>query len=199
MVLAKFRRLEFEAVDGVIRTFYGCSVVGAIEFDERLAELHHEIASKSTDTTAEQLYREDKWVRHLVDRLLLLNGIKPEWCNWEMVSQFVFGRLGDDGKVTEGYLVTLNRPEKAQATSKKGESVTGKAALIAAISTHCGGIEEAYRIAETVPAQELFQVLEQKVNLSKSPEERAKEQDEKGYSDWKQKKLEQINSRRLAS
>jgi hypothetical protein len=36
---AEFDRLEFEDRCGTIRTFYGCSALGAIEFDERQREL----------------------------------------------------------------------------------------------------------------------------------------------------------------
>ena len=76
-MLAKFRRLEFEAVDGVIRSFYGCSVVGAIEFDERLAELQQALREQPPEVGAETLYRSDKWIRYLIDQLLELNGIEP--------------------------------------------------------------------------------------------------------------------------
>ncbi|NEZ64620.1 hypothetical protein D0962_17805 [Leptolyngbyaceae cyanobacterium CCMR0082] len=196
-MLAKFKRLEFEAVDGVIRTFYGCSVVGAIEFEERLAELQQALNNHNEEASPEELYRTDKWVRHLINRLLELNGIKPEWCNWDMVSQFVFGRVVD-GKATAGYLVGLNTPDKLKKASDDGQAVGGKAGLIAAIATHCQGLEEAYRIAESVPANELLAVLEQKIELAKSPEQRAKEAEDRRFEDWKQKKLQKIKERQVS-
>lgn len=187
MVLAKFRRLEFECVDGIIRTFYGCSVVGSIEFDERLTELQHALKEKPEDASAEELYKSDKWMQHLINQLLKLNGIEPRWVNWEMVSQLLFGRMAD-GKVIEGYLVTLNRPDQTPKAGGDGIKISDKAALIAAISTHCSSIEEAYRIASTVPAHELFKVLEQKNHLTKPPEQRAKEEEAKRFEEYKQRR-----------
>lgn len=192
MVLAQFRRVEFECVDGVIRSFYGCSVIGSIEFDERLAELQHAIKQQAEDSDLESLYKSDKWVQHLINRLLELNGIQPRWCNWDMVSQLLFGRLVD-GKVIEGYLITLNKPDKPPKTQGDGVSVSDKAALIAAIATHCSSLNEAYQIANEVPAHELFKVLDQRNELAKSPEQRAKEKEEADFAEFKRKKLEAIS------
>ena len=197
-MLAKFRRLEFEAVDGVLRSFYGCSVVGAIEFDERLAELQQALREQPPEVSAETLYRSDKWVRFLIDQLLRLNGIDPKWCNWDMVSQLLFGRVVD-AKVTEGYLIELNRPDTPKQDSKSGQSVSGKAGLIAAISHHCEGLEEAYRIAKTVPAHELLEVLRQKAELAKTPEQRLQEEKDGQFDDWKQKKLQKIKERQVSA
>lgn len=188
MVLAKFRRLEFEAVDGVIRSFYGCSVVGAIEFDERLTELQQALSEQPEEVGTETLYRKDKWIQFLINKLLELNGIDPNWCTWDMVTQLLFGRVAD-GKVTEGYLVELNRPDKPKQASKEGAAVSGKAGLIAAIASHCQGLEEAYRIAETIPANELLEVLRQKNELSKPEEQRKKEAKDAQFEEWKRKKL----------
>lgn len=197
-MLAKFRRLEFEAVDGVIRSFYGCSVVGAIEFDERLAELQQALREQPPEVGAETLYRSDKWIRYLIDQLLELNGIEPKWCNWDMVSQLLFGRVVD-GKVTEGYLIELNRPDTQEQGRKSGQSVSGKAGLIAAIASHCQGLEEAYRIAEGVPAHELLEVLRQKAELAKTPEQRLQEKESAQFDNWKQKKLQQIKERQVSA
>ncbi len=197
-MLAKFRRLEFEAVDGVIRSFYGCSVVGAIEFDERLAELQQALREQPPEVSTETLYRNDKWVRFLIDQLLGLNGIDPKWCNWDMVSQFLFGRVVD-GKVTEGYLIELNRPDTQRQSDKTDHPVSGKAGLIAAIARHCEGLEEAYRIAETIPAHELLEVLRQKAELAKTPEQRLQEKESAQFDDWKQKKLKQIKERQASA
>lgn len=188
-MLAKFRRLEFQAVDGVIRTFYGCSVVGVIEFNERLQQLRSALKDHAGEVSAETLYKTDDWVQHLVNRLLELNGIKPEWVNWDMVSQMLFGRA-EDGQVTEGYLVTLNKSEAPQGATKSGQGVSTKAGLIAAIATHCSGLGEAYHLAETVPAHELLEVLEQKNELAKPPEQRAKEAETRRFEEWKRKRLE---------
>ncbi len=193
-MLAKFRRLEFEAVDGVIRTFYGCSVVGAIEFDERLSELQQALREQPEEVSPETLYRTDKWIQFLINRLLELNGIKPEWCTWAMVSELLFGRTVD-GKVIEGYLVTLNAPDRPKRASGDGVSLTSKAALIAAIATHCQGLEEAYRLADEVPAHELFAVLEQKNELVKSPEQRAKEKEDARFEEWKQRKIKRAQEK----
>ena len=115
-----------------------------------------------------------------------------------MVSQLLFGRVVD-GKVTEGYLIELNRPDTQEQGRKSGQSVSGKAGLIAAIASHCQGLEEAYRIAEGVPAHELLEVLRQKAELAKTPEQRLQEKESAQFDNWKQKKLQQIKERQVSA
>ena len=197
-MLAKFHRIEFEAVDGRIRTTYGCSVVGAIEFDERLHELQLALETHPKEISPETLYRKDKWVRHLIDRCLELNGIDSSWVNWDMVSQLLLGRA-IDGQTRKGYLVELNQPDRAKQSHGSESGPTSKAALIAAISTHCQGLEEAYRIANTVPAHELIEVLRQKNELAKPLEQRLKEKKDADFEAWKQKKLQKIKGGQRAT
>lgn len=190
MVLARFTRLEFEAVDGRIRSFYGCSVVGAIEFDERLEELRQALKGQSDGGSTEALYRDDKWIRHLIDRCLELNGIDPSWVTWEMVSQLLFGRTVD-GQAREGYLVELNRPEGVRNVGDASVPLSSRSEVLAAIASHCGSLEGAYRLAETVPSRELWAVLEKKNEFAKPPEERAKAEKESRFKRWVERRKAQ--------
>lgn len=181
----RFSQLEFKCIDGKIRTFYGCSVVGAIEFEERLQELKRQLSEMPEHLSTYQAYQSDDYIRHLVNRLLELNGIKPEWCNWDMITQFLFGR-DIDGKVSEGYLITLNKPDKS--SNQKASPLSGKydpkILLLASIATHCQSLEEVYRLANSVPARDLLGVLAAKNDLSKSEKELAKEEKDSKYKSW---------------
>lgn len=177
-MFAEFHRLEFEAVDGRVRTFYGCSVVGVFEFQDRIAELDAIVANSSADTALMHLYQRDRKFRHACDRALELNGIKPEWVNAEMLIALLFDRKGE-GEIIPAYLRQLNRPYEPKRKSK-GVTLKGKAGLIAAIASHTGSIDEAYKLARTVPARELMAVLDARAELALTPEEREREE----FDDW---------------
>lgn len=181
----EFARIEFEGVDGVVRTTYGCSAIGAIEFDERTQELRSALGSLDGDESVETLYRSHGRIRHLVNRCLELNNLDPGWVNWDMISQLLFGRRNEDGTVAEGWLITLNKPvsKKSSNVADTTIALTDKAAVIAAIATHCS-IEEAYRLADSVPASELWAVLDNKNHFEKPPQMRAKEKEQEQFSSW---------------
>ena len=85
-------------------------------------------------------------------------------------------------RIVEAPLQTLNKPPKPRHPSgdSKG-SLTDRVALIAAISTHCGGnLDLAYEIAASKPAREVISILEDLCWLRKTPEERRKAE----FKDW---------------
>lgn len=192
-MFAEFEKLEFQAVDGVIREFYGCSLIGVLEFEERLKELEQVLSDRGDEVSVEELWRRDRRVRHLITKLLQLNGIDPSWVNWQMVSELLFGRIVD-GRPVEGYLITLNRPHKPQRPAT-GEGIGGKAGLIALIASYCGSIQQAYTLASTIPARELFQVLEAKNEQAKTPEQKEKER----FDDWAAEQKARAKARRQAA
>lgn len=192
MVWAEFHRLEFVAVDGRVRTFYGCSVAGLFEFQDRLAELDQAIAEADGETPIVEMYLQRDRFRHACDRALILNGIQPEWVNPAMMVQMLFDRV-ENGEIIPAYLRELNRPYQSKRPIK-GKPLTGKAGLIAAIAQHTGSIAEAYELAQTVPARELLAVMDERNEMNLKPEEREK----LDFDDWAQQARSKARQRSAA-
>jgi hypothetical protein len=133
------------------------------------------LQAQKEDISIESLYRTSKRIRHIVNRLLELNGIDPDWLTWGMISQLLFGRKEESGTITEGFLISLNRPA-AKDDDGSGEPLTTKAQIVAAIALQCSSIEEALRLAETIPAKTLFPVLDAKADMQMPPEQRQKKE-----------------------
>lgn len=190
---AEFSYLEFQAVDGQYRLFYGCSLVGVLEFEERIKQIHSHLTDVSTEATIQELYCSSSRFRFLCDRCLELNGIKPEWVNFDMLTQLLFGT-----EQHAPYLITLNQPYKPKRPQPSAKA-SSKAELLAAIATHCGSIDEAYKLATTVPARELMAVLDAKNELTKPLEERKKADKDEQFKSWAARRRAEMAKREGAA
>jgi hypothetical protein len=183
MLKIDLQRYEFEGVDGTIHTFPGCSLVGLFEFQERIAELQQRLRSAADDLDVEQFYRSDLEFRHGVDRCLLLNGIAPHWCNWQIASQLLFA---------PGLLIEINQPPQKARSTVDAEPGT-LAELIAGIA-QVTGIQDAIELAKTQPAKSLLEIIDAYAEQQKTPEQKQKE----GFDDWAERKRKQAEQRRQA-
>jgi hypothetical protein len=168
---------EFEGVDGAIHTFSGCSLVGMFEFADRVAQVRQILGEASPDMPASAIYQSDKRFRWTVDRCLILNGIKAEWCNWQICQQLLFD---------PGILLELNQP-KQSAKSQEGASAS-LAELIA-------GIAHTTELAKTEPFQAVLDIAHAYGELGKTPEQKQKDD----FEDWADRKREEAEKRRAVA
>ena len=180
--MQRFPRFELECIDGVVRTFAGCSVVGVLEFNERIEQIFRRLEKLPDGSTLERAYYEDRELQYWVNRALELNGVQPDWVRWDMINAMLLGRI-ENGQPRPGFLVELNAPRPAKDDSDSGEPISSEAMAIAAIATYCG-VEEAIRLAQAVPANQLWEILSNYGELSKSPEQRAKEKEDNKRRAW---------------
>jgi hypothetical protein len=174
---------EFEGVDGQIHAFSGCSLVGMFEFADRVAQVQQLLGEASPDMPAAAIYQVDKRFRWTVDRCLNLNGIKAEWCNWEICQQLLFD---------PGILLELNQPKpSAKAVEGKAASL---AELIAGIA-HVTGMAEAIELAKTEPFQAVLDIAHAYGELGKTPEQKQKDD----FEDWADRKRAEAAARRAAA
>lgn len=152
---------EFEDRSGVMRTLYGCSVVGRFEFFERLQQIEARFRELPNDRSWQQLYEADRRLKFLIDRCLTLNGIELDWVTLDMVEQLLFHRIEDE-LYEEGWLISLNQPKKPPSAGAKSMTLEE---ILAAVSTHTSSIKEAIDLAETLPANQLMDLLEARARL----------------------------------
>jgi hypothetical protein len=183
MIRLDLTTYEFEGVDGQIHTFSGCSLVGMFEFADRIAQVRQILGEASPDMPAAAIYQVNKRFRWTVDRCLILNSIKAEWCNWEICQQLLFD---------PGILLELNQP-KQSAKSQEGASAS-LAELIAGIA-HTTGIAEAIELAKTEPFQAVLDIAHAYGELGKTPEQKQKDD----FEDWADRKREEAEQRRTAA
>jgi hypothetical protein len=163
---------EFEGVDGEIHAFPGCSLVGLFEMEKQLAELQNLMQGANPEVTAEELFQTSVRFRWIVLRCLQLNGINPNWTNWEIVEQMLFA---------PGILMQINRP-KSSGRSSGGEATLEQ--LIAGIAHATGSISEAIELAKTQPFQPLLDIVTAYGEAGKTPEQKHDDQ----FSAWKERK-----------
>ena len=194
---AEFQAFEFEGQDGVTRTFYGCSIQGLFEFDERIAELSRRLDEANEELTIIELYRRDRRFRFLCDRALLLNGIQPEWVTPAMLEQLLFAREEQEQEggvsIRPGWLIELNTFRKQQPTEEGTTTLGTKAMLIAALAQQNNSLSEAFAIARSEPAKQVLEVLEAKAELSLTPEERQKKEQKNWAREQRKQAREAMN------
>jgi hypothetical protein len=142
---------EFVDRQGIVRKTAGCSIVGRFEFADRLQQLQELLEELPPDRAWVEEYAAAGRFAHVVDRLLTLNGLEPDWLTSEMVSALVFGRM-EDGELQPGWLVTLNNPPREGKSAGKAIDLAtaierfadggfglGAGCASAAINRYCGG------------------------------------------------------------
>lgn len=159
---------ELMGADGQVHRFYGCSLAGKFEFQDRLGEIAIALSTAPEYLTPEHLYLTDAKFRWLCDRCLELNGIKPDWVNWAMLEALL---LAD-----EAVLLTINQPrESAGVVVGNGEPQTLEE-IIAILAETEGGFEEAIAVASEYPASTVEGYLDARADLHKTPEQKQKEE-----------------------
>lgn len=169
---ADFDSLEFECVDGKIRSFRGCSLSGLYEFQFRLAELQRLILLAPPDQTLRGLYCGDKHFAWLCNRCLELNGISPDWVNFQQLEQLLFGYTDETGTPQPGYLHQLNAADDTPSKPTPDAPTTEAKAI--ALLTHFCSLSEALRLAQDQPAKPLIRLLNAVCDQRTTPEQRQK-------------------------
>ena len=159
--------IDLECVDGEWRTFHGCSLEGLFEFQERRLELF-QLCGESEKSVWE-LYRASSRFKFLINRCLMLNGVKPAWVSIHQIEQLLFVRETAEG-LRLGALIELNTPPKTDTPSP--DTVPTLEESIALLAMQCSGIQEALELARTEPAKKLLGIVGAKAELSKPPEEK---------------------------
>ena len=159
---------------GVTRSIRGCALMGRFEFFDLLNQFKLLLDEAAADFVWEELYATDRQLRAVVDRMLYLNGLDPDWLSAGMIEQFLIGREVD-GVWLPGYLleIGLGQP-KSEHKIPAGEE-PDLAKMLALLSGHCSGLVEAIDLAQNVPAGLLLDAIAAKAELSKTPEQRADE------------------------
>lgn len=167
----------FEAPDGEIRSFRGCSLSGLIEFNERMTELRSVLEPYHSEPL-QDVYLGNARVRWLCDRLLSLNGIKPEWVSSLQLSELIF----------DGLLLQVNRLKQTGKQSETSDEPLTTAQLIAqALLVTDGDMEAAIAIVEHFPSQMAVDLIEAIVETRKTPEELEKDK----FQKWKTQRMKQ--------
>lgn len=177
-------RYEFLGVDDQVHSFSGCSLVGRLQFASLHQDLRRLIERRGADDpdgTLEDFYQASAEFRGVVDLLLSLNGINPAWVSWAQCEQLLISRETESpGLWLPGILVEINSSQGAVAAGSKPAALPD---LLGAIAVAVGGIEPALRLAQTLPAQDLLEILNAYVESQKAPEQKAQE----SFEDWKKK------------
>lgn len=183
----------FEAADGSIRSFPGCSLGGLIEFQSRYDELQQTIAQYADQTITEACVTDSR-VRWLCDRCLKLNGISPHWITPIMLQQLLFPHKASSGDLSDsGMLIELNQLRKKEGDrSGNGDDkplTIAEAVAQTALMTE-GNLEQAIALINQMPAQQLIDLMDATAELRKSPED--KQEDD--FAEWKRKKREKYQA-----
>lgn len=171
---------------GGFKLIPGCSCRGIFEYRDRVAELFDLTQALEGGTSIQALYLENERFRWLCDRILTLNGIDPGWVRPADLDWLLFAHYDDAGQIQPSPLDRLNTPEKPRypQRSKKAEiRHNDYISILAAIASQCGSIEQAVKVAESLPAKLVFGTLE---DLSWSALSTKQKEDAK-FDDWKER------------
>lgn len=157
--------IDLECVDGEIRTFYGCSLEGLFEFQDRRLELFQICAD--SERSLHELYATVGRVRFLINRCLMLNGIQPAWVSPRQIEELLFVRETPDG-LRLGALVELNLPPQPAQQSNDPPPTLDQ--TLAALAAQCSSISEALDLARNEPAKKILAVMSAKAEQSAPPE-----------------------------
>ncbi len=172
-------KAEFEDRSGVVRTIYGCSILGRLEFVERLQIIKDEINNAKGGQTWDKVYLRSVRLRDAIDKALACWGIDPAWLSPAHIEALLLFRQTEGGEYTEGYLVELfngdNRESGGDNPQGGGDNPQTVEEAIAILATHCQSLTEAIDLAGTLPAEMLGEILKAKSDLVKAATEAATE------------------------
>ena len=174
---------EFPDRHGIVRSIYGCSLIGKFEFIDRQQQIVAIIDEAEDTETWQNLYMHNPQFQRAVDRSLELNGINPEWLTPQHIQELLFARQDEAGNWVNGWLIELNTRE---GTPSKGEAIeTTLPNLLALVALSCDSLEQAIELASAVPGNLLLDTIEAKANLTRSPEQKAEDEKAKNLKSLK--------------
>lgn len=146
---------------GTVCTTYGASTTGVFRFQKLIQQIQHTLLNcPDDDLTWQYFYLSDRHFQSAVTECLTLNNIDPDTVTLAMVNALLFD---------PGHLIAINTPPES-AHQKQAEPAT-LGEVIGAIATHTESLEEAIRLAETVPAQQLQAIMGGKNKLQRQQTE----------------------------
>jgi hypothetical protein len=161
---------EFIDRSGIVRSIYGCSLMGRFEFIDRQESIKAILDSAADDETWQQLYLSNTQFRTSVDRCLTLNGLDPDWLTPEQIEQLLFARL--DGETWKsGWLTELNARESKPSGGETIKSTLPN--LLAYVSLACESLTEAIDLATNMPGNLLLDTIEARGEMLKTPEQKS--------------------------
>lgn len=151
----------------------------------------------AADSDFRTLYDDsDSPFRAIVDECLLMNGISPSWVDAQMTLRLLFG-VGDEPSI----LLILNFPEEAESedddAAELPANIDPSAYGLAALWSHTTDLEQALRVAEQQPWNEIHALLKARNHQLKELESRAK--GKKPMSAAERKKTEEKLNRMMES
>jgi len=183
-------RAEFVDRLGITRRVALCSLIGQQEFFERITEIAALLGDADAGESWQELYTKSDRFQFLSKRCLELNGIDPEWLTLNDLGPLLIGQEDEPG-----WLVALNTPKPAEGKEKGQKDGASLAEIVSAIGSMTGSIEEGLRLVAALPAPVLLEILEARVDQTRSPEEKQKADFEKHKPDLV-KGLQEIQERR---
>ncbi len=186
----EFDTFEFEDITGTIRTFGGCSLTNREELRERINVLKKILEEADKDSTLQEIYDDNKYFRFNCHRCLELCGISLNWVDFNMMSQLLFPhQIGEH--LRQGILINLNFPP---SKDKKGGKGATYEEILAALWNHTGDLQKALEIANSLPAEQLLNVVQARADQLKQsdPQNREKAQ----QKEWQQKARQDLEQAR---
>lgn len=163
----EFDIVEFLGTDGEVHAVRQCSLLNRAEFTERLKQIQKKL--ESTNSEVGVLYDNDPYFKSWVNRCLELCGIKPEWVGLQELIGLLFPHRSG-AEIKPGWLIALNFPPPKPSAKDDNQGEPQKeqtvAEAIAALSTFCESVEEAYRLARNEPFGQLNDVLEARATIA---------------------------------
>lgn len=153
----------FEFIDrlGNTQAIFGCSTIGVIRFGKLISQIQHTLFNcQEDDLTWQYFYLSDRHFQSAVTECLTLNNIDPDTVTLAMVNALLFD---------PGHLIAINTPIESTAHKATEPATLGE--VIGSIATHTESLEEAIRLAETVPAQQLQAIMGGKNKLQRQQTE----------------------------
>jgi hypothetical protein len=164
-----FEPYEFIDRLGNTQSIFGCSTVGVFRFQKLIEQIRHTLLnSPEDDLTWQFFYLSDRHFQSAVTECLALNNIDPDTVTLAMTNALLF---------SPGHLIKINTPPET-ATPRKDSEPSTLGEVIGAIATQTNSLEEAIRLAETVPAQQLQVILGGKNKIQRLQTDEGKKAEE---------------------
>jgi hypothetical protein len=189
----EFNVFEFDDITGTIRTIKGCSLANREELRERINSLKKILEESPKESTLQEIYDDNKYFRFNCHRCLELCGISLEWLDFSMMSQMLFPYQQGE-HLYQGILISLNFPPIKDSKGGKGATYEE---ILAALWNHTGDLQKAIEAANSLPAEQLLNVVQARTDQLKQSDPQNREKDQQ--KEWQQRArqdLEQVRSQK---